>query len=379
MAYVPQGTYQFHLGTGANVGVGIWGVTAGSVLLEHVSVDGRVLAQRTISTSGVARVTSSSLQFTSIVGGTGTGMTVSVCLREPFVLGDVLSVGLQAFTPYNLGQQFSFYQNSSGLTFGYGSAGGILTANAITTTKTSRTLLIAYSWLTQMLTITVQGNIGHCLSAQVNPKRYTIKLPTTAIFQDSPQFVFSIVSNQSNNVQNEVFQQVTPVGLGSISLVFGSPLPGFNTTLNITFTLLQDFFPNKLNADNSSIFLRLPGFTFNSTAIAYQQKIEAFQACCPSQALYVYGAAALGPQVGVRYPLEVQGPFAYAFQAFWRNTTIDHTVQLVSTTSSSHRLSTHPINPSRHHDFSIHPLNPPHPLNTPYHLIVSTGSQIFPP
>ena len=92
------------------------------------------------------------------------------------------------------------------------------------------------------------------------------------------------------------------MGLGSISLVFDTPIPGYNTTLNITFTLLQDFSPNKLNADNSSIFLRLPGFTFNSTAIAWQQKIAAFQACCPSQALYVYGADALGPQVGVSRP-----------------------------------------------------------------------------
>ena len=52
-----------------------------------------------------------------------------------------------------------------------------------------------------MLSITIQGDIGHCLSAQVNPTRYTIKLPSTAIFQDSPQFMFTIVSNQSNNVQ----------------------------------------------------------------------------------------------------------------------------------------------------------------------------------
>ena len=88
MAYIPQGTYHFHLSTSASVGVGIWGVTSNSVLLEHVSADGRVLAQRAIATTGVARVTSSSLQFTSIVGGTGTGVTVSVCLRELFVSGD---------------------------------------------------------------------------------------------------------------------------------------------------------------------------------------------------------------------------------------------------------------------------------------------------
>ena len=71
--------------------------------------------------------------------------------------GDVLSVGLSTFTQYNMGRQFSFLQNSSGLTYGYGSSGGVLTTTAITTTSSSsssssRTLLIAYSWLTQVKT-----------------------------------------------------------------------------------------------------------------------------------------------------------------------------------------------------------------------------------
>jgi hypothetical protein len=265
---VPRGMYHLHVGVANQVSVTAWGITAGSVALEHMSSDGRLVAQRTVPTSGVARVTSSSLQFTSVVPGTRTGFTVSVCTREALSPGDVVNVGLQSFTSGNVGQQFSFMTNSSGLT--YGAAAG----------SVNRNVLVSYSWATQTLALAIQGHPGHCISVRVRPTLYALKLPATAIFENSPAFTLGITSNNSNTLQNEVFQQVTPVGIASVSLDFGTPIPGFNTSVTVTFTLLTDFQPN---AGNSSIFLNLPGFYLNSTAIALQTEIEQFAKVQPNE------------------------------------------------------------------------------------------------
>jgi hypothetical protein len=182
----------------------------------------------------------------------------------------VVNVGLQSFTSGNVGQQFSFMTNSSGLT--YGAAAGSI----------NRNVLVSYSWATQTLALAIQGHPGHCISVRVRPTLYALKLPATAIFENSPAFTLGITSNNSNTLQNEVFQQVTPVGIASVSLDFGTPIPGFNTSVTVTFTLLTDFQPN---AGNSSIFLNLPGFYLNSTAIALQTEIEQFAKVQPNEVL----------------------------------------------------------------------------------------------
>ena len=126
--------------------------------------------------------------------------------------GDVLSVGLAAFTQDNIGHQFSFLQNNTGLTYGYGASGGILSATAITATSSSssssssRTLLIAYSWLTQV--------------------------------ENSPAMTFSPVIQPSPTLCEHILT-LTPLMLASFSNIY-PPI-----TCDLTITPLSNTFPHR--------------------------------------------------------------------------------------------------------------------------------------
>ena len=283
-SFVPPGIYRLRI---EGVFVSQWGLDPKSILFERISSDGRVLLITPLNNTGISRLAYSGLEFGSTIPSTSTSVKFLFCLRGRFEGGENVIVKMGTFNLTNL-VSFS-YIDDSGNTIFWNSTG-----NSVT------------------LTVNVSTSV-QCVSTVI-PAEKGLRLPATAIYDNSTAFTVSIVSTENVHVlDGGVFDRVRGVGVGSVSVGFDPPKYG-PTAVTINFTLLTAL------PLNTTVHVRLPNFSLLNTAhtvVTYPQTIEPFSRRLSGKSNSTDYDSRFLPYV----PMKITGTNSDLFHGYWGNET----------------------------------------------------------
>jgi hypothetical protein len=245
VAAIPAGSYVINIAPENAISVSPWGISSNSMKLRVYDGSENLLYQRAIRSTGILRSSYSSLYFSSSVPGEASDLTVMICLQKKLSYGDVFTVYLANFTDM----------------------GGF----AYTSSTNS---YIVWNSLTKQLSFDIRdkSNSSNCLVEDV-PQKYGLKLPRVIITQSSYTYTFTVVS-AVGVIYNSKFKIQSSIGFLHSSIDIIDKLPGFNTSLNVKFTLLCPL-------TNESVVLSLPSFKRTSVTLKYVSLLGPFQHVIP--------------------------------------------------------------------------------------------------
>ena len=108
------------------------------------------------------------------------------------------------------------------------------------------------------------NNLPHdtCLRQTIPSGSHDFKLPATGIDNNSKDFKISISSNTTGESAAATFDKVSGVGLSDVMINLREKTPNRNTTVDISFNLMEPL--RTAPGDSATIYIKLPDFTKDS-------------------------------------------------------------------------------------------------------------------